>query len=101
MAFGRRSDLARKLDEPIGGKTVDLPKYGNGQWRVRDQLDQPSGFQVLAHKLDRIHPPPHAGKAGVDKALRRRQPVGRTGEIVSERLADPSALKPVLLVEGQ
>src|SRR6516164_3692748 len=100
MSFGRCGDLARKLDEPVGGKSVDLPKYGNVQWRVGDKLDQPSGFQVLSHKLDRIHAPSHAGKAGLDKALRRRQPVGRTGEVISERLTYPPALKPVLLIEG-
>src|SRR6516225_10033064 len=101
MALGCRSDFARKLDEPIGGKTVDLPIYRNVQWRVGDQFDQPSRFQMLAHKLDRIHAPSHAGKASRDEALRRRQPMGRTGEVISEHLTHPPAMKPVLLIEGQ
>ena len=61
---------------------------------------QRAKLDMICHKLRRVEAPAHAEKAGIDKTVRRWQPVGGNGLVHAEGGAQPIELQAILLVEG-
>ena len=69
MFAGGELDCSCERGDGCGGQAAELPLQGDIEGGVGNELDQPSGLQVICDEVFGVHAPCKAGPAGIYKAV--------------------------------